>query len=160
MDTRAVTASPRRAGIAEALEAFSRDGPHGAKMQHGEVQKGKSSDLVTSYDADGVLIREAEWGGQNVGFQRFPKGFDLSPLLKGLPHDECQCPHWGYVFSGRMVVRHAGRDVTVGPGESYYVAPGHSVRFEADTELVEWSPAADLAKTMAAIAKNLEAGSP
>lgn len=119
------------------------------------TQKGGSKDLVTSFDADGILVRDAEWGGLNVGFQRFPKGFDLRPLLKGLPHDECQCPHWGYVTKGTMVVVEAGRETRVGPGEAYYMAPGHSVRFDADTELVEWSPAIELAKTMKAIEANL-----
>jgi hypothetical protein len=119
--------------------------------------KGAAKDLVTSYDADGVVVREAEWGGLNVSFQRFPKGFDLAPLLRGLPGDECQCPHWGYVTKGRMVVAHAGGQVAVGPGEVYYMPPGHRIRFEEDTELVELSPPAELAKTMAAIAANLSA---
>lgn len=120
-----------------------------------ETQKGASKDLVTSFDADGIVVREAEWGGTNVGFQRFPKGFDLAPLLKGLPHDECQCPHWGYVLKGRMIVRQAGRDVVVAAGETYYAPPGHSVRFDADTELIEWSPAEALAATMKVIEGNL-----
>ena len=119
------------------------------------IQKGAQKDLVTSFDADGVVVREAEWGGQNVSFQTFPKGFDLTPLLRGLPQDQCQCPHWGLVTKGRMIVLAGGRETVVGPGETYYMAPGHSVRFDADTELVEWSPAAELAKTMAAIERNL-----
>lgn len=113
------------------------------------------NDLVTSFDADGILIREAEWGGINVGFQRFPKGFDIRPLLKGLQHDECQCPHWGIVMKGSMVVSAGGEDTVIGPGEVYYAAPGHSIRFEADTELIEWSPADELAKTMKVIEANL-----
>lgn len=120
-----------------------------------QTYKGAAKDLVTSYDADGTLIREADWGGLNVSFQKFPKGFDLAPLLRGLPNDRCQCPHWGYVTKGRMVVSAGGRDVAVGPGEAYYAAPGHSVRFDEDTELIEMSPQAELAKTMAVITANL-----
>lgn len=119
------------------------------------VMKGAEHDLVTSYDADGVRVRDADWGGQNVGFQRFPKGFDIAPLLRGLPHDECQCPHWGYVFRGRMVVTHAGRETVVRAGEAYYAPPGHSVRFDEETDLLELSPADQLAATMAAIGANL-----
>lgn len=117
--------------------------------------KGAAKDLVTSFDADGIVVRNAEWGGQDVGFQTFPKGFDIKPLLKGLPHDECQCPHWGYVFSGRMIVESAGKETAVGPGEAYYLPPGHSVRFDADTQLIELSPAVELAKTMAVIEANV-----
>ena len=125
-------------------------------MQEQTIRKGASKDLVTSFDADGVVVREAEWGGQNVSFQRFPKGFDIKPLLRGLPHDECQCPHWGLVTKGIMIVSQRGKpDVRVGPGETYYAPPGHSVRFDEETELVEWSPAEALAKTMKVIEANL-----
>lgn len=123
-------------------------------QQQDGSKKGASKDLVTSFDADGIVVREAEWGGLNVGFQTFPKGFDLAPYLRGLPNDQCQCPHWGYVTKGRLVIRSAGKDTLVGPGETYYMAPGHSVRFDADTELIEWSPAAELAKTMKVIEAN------
>lgn len=121
------------------------------------AQKGGAKDLATSYDADGVVVREADWGGLNVSFQRFPKGFDLAPLLRGLPGDACQCPHWGYVTKGRLVIVQEGGEVRVGPGEAYHMPPGHSVRFEEDTELVELSPPAELAKTMKVIAANLPA---
>ena len=125
-------------------------------MTNASILKGAQKDLVTSFDADGILVREAEWGGQNVGFQRFPKGFDIRPLLRGLPHDECQCPHWGYVLRGEMIAIAGGREVVVRAGEAYYLAPGHSIRFDQDAEVLEWSPAAELAKTMAVIGKNLE----
>lgn len=125
-------------------------------MTHDDTtKKGASKDLVTSFDADGVLVREAEWGGMNVGFQTFPKGFDIKPLLKGLPHDACQCPHWGLVTKGRMIVHQRGKEVAVAAGETYYLPPDHSVRFDADTELIEWSPADQLAKTMKVIEANL-----
>jgi hypothetical protein len=31
-----------------------------------------------------------------VDFLTFREDFDATPLLKGLPDDQCQCPHWGY----------------------------------------------------------------
>ena len=124
------------------------------------IQKGSQDDLVTSFDAEGILIREADWGGQNVSFQRFPKGFDIRPLLKGLPRDECQCPHYGYVLSGTMVAVSGGREVRVRAGETYYLAPGHSVRFDEVAEVLEWSPSDALAKTMAVIERNLKAQAP
>src|SRR5207245_7421707 len=39
-----------------------------------------------------------------IDFAKFPP-HDLAPLLKGLPDDRCQCPHWGFLFKGRIVVR-------------------------------------------------------
>ena len=37
----------------------------------------------------------------SVNFTSFHEDIDATPLLKGLPDDRCQCPHWGYVVSGR-----------------------------------------------------------
>lgn len=46
----------------------------------------------------------------HVGLESYHAGFDLAPLLKGLSDDRCQCPYWGYVIKGRMVVRYADRE--------------------------------------------------
>src|SRR6476646_8597462 len=43
-----------------------------------------------------------EVDGYTVGFTTFRQDFDTTPLLKGLPDDRCQCPHWGYVIKGRI----------------------------------------------------------
>ena len=45
-------------------------------------------------------------------------------MVKGLPDDRCQAPHWGYLFSGKIVVDYgdrrrrsrAGRPTTSSPG--------------------------------------------
>ena len=39
----------------------------------------------------------AEWGDMRMDFATFPP-HNLAPLLKGLPDDRCQCPHWGFLF--------------------------------------------------------------
>jgi hypothetical protein len=30
--------------------------------------------------------------------------------MKGLPDVRCRCPHWDYVFKGKMTARYADRD--------------------------------------------------
>jgi hypothetical protein len=43
------------------------------------------------------------------------------------------------------------------PGEAYYARPGHTPVFSADTEIVEFSPAAQPAETMEVVLGNLQA---
>ena len=40
--------------------------------------------------------------GYDVSFDRYDQDMDMTPLFKGLPDDRCQCPHWGYVFKGKV----------------------------------------------------------
>jgi hypothetical protein len=42
-------------------------------------------------------------------------------------------------------------------GDAYYVPPGHLPLMYAGSEIVEFSPAADLAKTMEVVMKNIAA---
>jgi hypothetical protein len=98
-----------------------------------------------------------EWGDLLVEFETFPAGLDTAPLLKGLPDDRCPCPHWGYVFKGRFVVRYAGHEETVSAGEAFYMAPGHAPLFLEDTEMFELSPAAELRQVLEVVNANAAA---
>ena len=82
---------------------------------------------------------------------------DPAPFFKGLPDDRCQCPHWGYVIKGQITFRFADRDETYEAGDAYYVPPGHLPVVSAGNELVEFSPTAELAKTMEVISRNMAA---
>ena len=42
-----------------------------------------------------------------MNFVTFREDIDHTPLLRGLPDDRCQCPHWGYVINGRLTFRRA-----------------------------------------------------
>ena len=48
-----------------------------------------------------VVDRSDAVEGYTVNFTSFREDIDATPLLKGLPDDRCQCPHWGYVINGR-----------------------------------------------------------
>jgi hypothetical protein len=39
-----------------------------------------------------------ELDGYTVSFTSLLEDIDATPLMKGLPDERCQCPHWGYVF--------------------------------------------------------------
>ena len=69
---------------------------------------------------------------------------DLAPLLKGLPDDRCQCPHWGYVFKGTLTWHYADHEEVFEAGDAYYVPPGHTPVAAAGSEFVQFSPTKEL----------------
>ena len=119
---------------------------------------GQSKDIPIVFQSGSVYSRDAEWGNMNVAFEGFPKGMDTTPLFKGLPDDRCQCPHWGYLFRGRMRVKFTDREEVISAGEAYYLPPGHNVVIEDDCELLEFSPKGEYQKTMEVAARNMAKG--
>jgi hypothetical protein len=95
-------------------------------------------------------------GGWTVGFETYTEDADLSPLFEGLPDDECQCEHMGYVIKGKLAFRSAGREEVFEAGDAYYVGPGHTPVLYAGTEVVEFSPTDELGRTMEFVTTNLE----
>ena len=82
--------------------------------------------------AKGVLQRETlgpgyetevvEWGPCTAYFERIAGGTTFDAY-----YDRCDCPHWGYIFKGKVRFAYAdGHDEVVGAGEMYYVPPGHT----------------------------------
>ena len=122
-----------------------------------KAMRGSTYDMPVVLEAGGVSSRQAEWGEMNVALERFPAGLDTTPLFKGLPDDRCQCPHWGYILKGRIRVKYADRDEILNAGDAYYLAPGHTAIFEADTEVVEFSPKGAYQTTMEVAARNMAA---
>jgi hypothetical protein len=105
-----------------------------------------------------VVDRSGEVEGYTVNFVSFREDIDATPLLKGLPDDRCQCPHWGYVVSGAMTMRFPDREETYTMGDAFYVAPGHvPVKHEPGTEVVQFSPSAELRETEEAMMRNMQA---
>ena len=74
---------------------------------------------------------------------------DLTELLRGLPGDQCPSPHWGYVFTGRMWFRAGSGEETFGPGDAFYVQPGHTSGADAGSESVIFSPSEVMAEVEA-----------
>jgi hypothetical protein len=93
-----------------------------------------------------------------VNFTSFREDIDATPLLKGLPDDRCQCPHWGYVINGQMTFRYADGEEAFEAGDAFYAPPGHvPVKHEPGTEVVFFSPSEELRKTEEVMMKNMEA---
>lgn len=105
-----------------------------------------------------VTDRSDRLGEYTVNFTSFHEDVDATPLMRGLPDDRCQCPHWGYVVAGKLTFRYADREEVFEAGDAFYTPPGHvPVQHEPGTEIVLFSPAEELAKTEAVMAKNMEA---
>jgi hypothetical protein len=114
---------------------------------------------VSSNEANMGLEGAADWGDLTIDFAKFPP-HNLAPLLKGLPDDRCQCPHWGILFTGKIVVRYADHEETIEAGQAFYMPPGHVPEALEDCELVQFSPTGPRREVVEAMARNAQALDP
>jgi hypothetical protein len=103
-----------------------------------------------------VEERKADIDGQTVSFVTFKQTVDGAPLLKGLPGDQCHCPHWGYVTRGSLTFAFADRVEVYEAGDAYYVPPGHTPAASEDSETVMFSPTDLLRETEEQMARNMQ----
>jgi len=116
-------------------------------------------DSASRVEDMGVMVGHYEdvEGGYTIAFESFREDADATPLMKGLPDDRCQSPHWGYVQRGRVTFRYADHDEVYETGDAYYAPPGHVPVIDAGTDIVEFSPTEDYGRTMAVLGQNLAA---
>jgi mannose-6-phosphate isomerase-like protein (cupin superfamily) len=101
--------------------------------------------------------RSSDLDGYTVNFVTIKESHSMAPMLASLPGGHCSCPHWGYLFSGRMVVQYGDHEEVIQAGDAYYLAPGHVGEVDAGTEFVMFSPAEELKATDAAIMAAMQA---
>ena len=89
-----------------------------------------------------------------VDFVTIRQSHSLAPLLAGLPGDSCPCPHWGYVFAGQITVTYSDREEVFEAGDAFYMPPGHVPAATEGTEILQFSPQAELAEVIAVISAN------
>jgi hypothetical protein len=105
-----------------------------------------------------VVDRNEDVEGYRISFTTFKEDIDTTPLMKGLPDDRCQCPHWGYVVSGKMTFRFPDHDEVYEAGDAFYTPPGHMpVENQPGSEIVMFSPADEMRETEAVLMKNMQA---
>ena len=96
----------------------------------------------------GAIIRQHKEFGQAGAFGTISSeyftlsaGVDTTPLFQGLAGDMCQCPHWGFVLSGKLTTTDGhGLTETVSTDDLFYWPPGHNVKVDADSEIIMFSP--------------------
>lgn len=119
--------------------------------------RASKNELPLMLEAGPASIRGADWGELRLSVVTVPAGTDFAPLLKGLPNDRCQGPHWGYVLKGRLRMQYDGGDEVLNSGDFFYMPPNHSGVAEEDLEFLEIAPP-DLHQQFLTNAKhNLEA---
>ena len=121
------------------------------------MPKLSKQDAPDAMELDGYEGHFGHLGPYTVGFETYTADTDLADLFKGLPDDHCQCPHWGVVLTGKLKYTSAEGEVVIGAGEAYYVPPGHLPYLYAGTEVIEFSPTAELDKTLEVVEKNMAA---
>lgn len=115
----------------------------------------ESAANVESYGA--VEDRNEDLDDYTVNFLTFAQTIDATPLFKGLPDDRCSCPHWGYVFKGKITFRFADHDEVFEAGDAFYVPEGRDPLVEAGTEYVQFSPSNELHAVSDVMTKNAQA---
>ena len=119
--------------------------------------KMKKEDIPVTMEAPGTIMRGFPgWGGMTVAFNEIPAGTDMSPLLKGLKNDSCQCPHWGYILEGEVLMKYDdGAEEILSTGDVFYMQPGHTGIANKNTKLIDFSPERELKEVMDHIAKKM-----
>ena len=109
-------------------------------------------DFPVCFEIPGVLTsRQARWGDLNVAVEHRAIGDPTDFLAAQLPGGRCQCPHWGYLISGRLRVKYSDHDELISEGDVYYLPAGHIPIVEQPIEIVEFSPLAAYEQYTAAL---------
>ena len=107
--------------------------------------RASEKELAIELEAGEIVTRGEDWGGLLVRHLSLSPGADFTPLLKGLPGDMCQCPHWGYVLAGSIHIRYAdGTEEVNQAGDLYYWPGGHTGWTDEGVTFVEFSPEHEL----------------
>ena len=101
---------------------------------------------------DSVQVSEhghgKEWAtnvdGYRISIVETMQAADLTPLLKGLPNDQCHSPHWGFVLKGSMWWRYDDHEEVTEAGDVFFIPPGHTAGAAAGSEFVIFSPTKEL----------------
>jgi len=103
---------------------------------------------------DDFEVRHEHVDGYTIAFETDTWDADLAHLFKGLPGDRCQAAHWGVVLKGKLIYRYEDGEDVITAGQAYYARSGHTPVLFADTELIEFTPTTQLAKTTAVAMAN------
>lgn len=95
--------------------------------------------------------------GWSISITTYSADVDRAFSYQGLPNDQCQATHLGYVVKGKMVVRKAdGSEEDFKAGDAFIIEPGHTEVGYAGLEVVEFVPLEDVAHQSAVVASNVQ----
>ncbi len=108
----------------------------------------------------GDAFRSMQWGDMEVGLTTVDAPLDGTELdqLGGMPGGICVCPHYGYVFEGKIRATYPNTglpdEVAVG-GEAYFFPAGHILMYDEPTKAMELNPAYALQQCMDATERGI-----
>lgn len=103
-----------------------------------------------------TMRTQDNFGAMTVCYNEFPKGADFTPLLNGLENDSCHSPHWGYVLSGKLMVKYDdGTQEMLTDGDLYYLPNGHTVIVQEDFKAIEFSPSKEFNEVITHVGKKM-----
>ena len=118
----------------------------------------KTNRETTEFKDYGPVVSGAtDLAGYTADFLTFKEDVDGTELLRGLPNDQCHCPHWGLVTRGSLSFAFDDHVEVYEAGDAYYVPPGHTPASKGDTETLMFSPTDLLAITEETMMKNMQA---
>ena len=88
-------------------------------------------------------FRSVKWGDMEVGYTTAGP-MSAAESYADLPGGVCMCPHYGYVFRGRIRCTYPGSswpDELAEAGDVYFFRAGHHLIYEEATEALELNPA-------------------
>jgi hypothetical protein len=114
------------------------------------------NDIPVKIDVPGAVARQLPEFGAATGYGALGAeyfslgaGTDIAPLLQGLDGDACAAPHWGYMIRGAVTVSYTdGTTEACREGDLFHWPPGHSVRVDADADVILFSPAQEHAHVL------------
>jgi mannose-6-phosphate isomerase-like protein (cupin superfamily) len=121
-------------------------------MPKASKESASQTETVKGYEGHFEQVED----GYTIAFETYTEDADLSPYFDGLPNNQCQAPHWGYVIEGKVAFDFGDHEETFETGDAYYVPPGHTPKIFAGTEVVEFSPTQELQETIEVVTKNME----
>lgn len=106
-------------------------------------------------DIGPMVDRHAEQDGFLFSFITYGIDVDFTELMKGLPENRCQSPHWGYVFQGRLGFRFLDYEEWFDAGDAFFVPGGHTLLTDALTDALVISLAEPMRETERIMLANL-----
>ncbi|MBW2942723.1 hypothetical protein [Zhongshania aquimaris] len=91
----------------------------------------------------GKGFQSIKWGDMEVAYTQAGPS-NTSMAYAGLPGGVCMCPHYGYVFSGRIRCVYPDSkwpDEVAETGDVYFFRAGHHLIYEEPTKSLELNPA-------------------
>jgi HD domain len=126
-------------GAADAYQSMREPRPNRAERSAVNAAEQLRAE-VTAGRMDPAIDRSGDLDDYTVNFVTIRQGHSLAPMVKGLPGDSCQCPHWGYLISGQITVSYADRQEVYDAGDAFYMAPGHVPAAATGSEFIQFSP--------------------